>query len=462
MVRSLTDRLLTVLAGLVLRGFFRSVEIVGRERVPKDRPLLIVANHAGGFLDPVVLTRLFGRLPRFIAKSTLWRPVWVRPFLWLAGMIPVHRRQDHAGGSDNVRTFQEAERVLCAGGLVGIFPEGRTHDEAGVSRVHTGAARIALGAHAAGAPGLVVVAVGVTFDDKIALRSRVLLSVGEPIELDEVAPALPRSGAGRAAPDGTDRAAVRALTDLMAQRLRAVAPNYESVREARVLATAAEIRLRSADEPDSPEVALSQREALARRLARASPDRRSAVTHALAHYLLDLQVAGLREEQISAGHGAGTLARGTLRTIVIVTLISPLAVAGLVWNWPPYAIVTVVGRVARTPVSKGTARLVTALVAFPVAWSVVAVADPFEGAWSGVAIFVLAPLLGLVALAAVERVARVYLAWRSWVGLAERRALVGDVRASRAEVVCVVDAALAETVPVSPADRATSRTAVGR
>ena len=456
MVRSLTDRFLTVLAHLVLRGFFRSVEIQGRELVPAGRPLLIVANHAGGFVDPVMLMWVFGRLPRFLAKATLWRPVWVRPLLWVAGLIPVHRPQDGTGVDRNAHSFDAAEEVLLSGGMVGIFPEGRTHDEAAVTKVHTGAARIALGAYAAGVRGLAIVAVGLTFDDKIAARSRVLATVGTPIDLDEVIDSLPRTGTG--VPDERDHRAVRRLTEVVAERLRSVAPGYESPREARVLAMAAEIRLRPDDEPDSPEVTLADRERMARRLAHAPAQRRAAVADALAHYLLDLHVAGLREEQISAGHRAGTLARSTVWTALIVTLLLPLAAVGVLWNAVPYLIVTVAGRVPANPVSKGTARLIAALAAFPLAWSAVAVTDPWPGAWSGVAVFLLAPVLGLIAIWATERATHLYLAWRGWVGMADRRALVGDVRRARDRVEEAVDAALHDSraVLASP----TTRTAV--
>lgn len=71
-MRSTIDRFVAVVARLIARGLFRSVEVVGFDRLPEG-PRLIVANHFNGFVDPVVLTGAYGRLPRFIAKGTLWR-----------------------------------------------------------------------------------------------------------------------------------------------------------------------------------------------------------------------------------------------------------------------------------------------------------------------------------------------------------------------------------------------------
>ena len=65
-----------------------------------------------------------------------------------------------------------------------IFPEGTTHDSPRLVKVRTGAARIALGARASGVSGLSIVPVGITFEDKIALRSRVLIHAGPPLDLD--------------------------------------------------------------------------------------------------------------------------------------------------------------------------------------------------------------------------------------------------------------------------------------
>ena len=50
---------------------FRRVEVVGIERYPRDRPVLLVANHFNGFLDPVLIATALRRLPRFIAKAGL-------------------------------------------------------------------------------------------------------------------------------------------------------------------------------------------------------------------------------------------------------------------------------------------------------------------------------------------------------------------------------------------------------
>ena len=92
--RRATDRVIGLIAtGLVL-AFHRSVDVVGRENLPQDRPVLVVANHGNGFVDPIVVTSVLRRLPRFLAKAALWKVVVARPFLGFAGVLPVYRSSD--------------------------------------------------------------------------------------------------------------------------------------------------------------------------------------------------------------------------------------------------------------------------------------------------------------------------------------------------------------------------------
>lgn len=445
MIRRTLDQLLEGIALLVLRGFYRSVEVEGRERIPTDRPILVVANHFNGLADAAILVHVLGRVPRFLAKASLWQRRWVRPFLLLAGLLPVQRRQDESGAVDNQQAFERSYQVLSRRrGLVAIFPEGITHDVPALAPIRTGAARLALGTRASGGKGLMIVPVGMAFDDKLALRSRVLARVGVPIDLDAEIDRFVEPGEPD---DDSNRAAVQRLTDAIEHRLRAVSPDYRDLREARVLSRAAEIAQRA--EHRRGGVPMVEQEALAQRLAYAPPEVISELTDALARYQLDLALVGLRDHQLVPGYSARQLLLGFVKTAALVALMAPFALVGVTVHLLPYWCVVAAGRAVRQPVMKATAHFLVALAVFPLAWVTVVLASGLRRPLEVAALVAALPVSGLLAVACGERLVRAARAWRGWQGLRERRGARDDMLASRERLVAAVEAT-AKAAPRNP------------
>jgi 1-acyl-sn-glycerol-3-phosphate acyltransferase len=166
-----------------LHVFFRDIEIVGAEKIPHGVPLVLVANHVNGIIDPL-LVGLLGLHARFVAKSTLWSHPIIRPLLALTGAIPVYRHQD--AGVDTTRngdSFARCHEALAAGETIVIFPEGKSHNGSALAPLKTGAARIVLEAEAKhGDLGVRIVPIALAFDAKGSFRSRAVVRVGDPID----------------------------------------------------------------------------------------------------------------------------------------------------------------------------------------------------------------------------------------------------------------------------------------
>ena len=159
---------------------------------------------------------------------------------WI-GAIPVHKPEDHNSPTSNDEMFASCYGALDDAGNILIFPEGVTRNEPSIATVKTGAARIAIGARAHGVAGIQIVPLGIHYEDKAALRSRVFINVGVPLDLDELIAEQTPAGTEVAA---SNRAAVDALTDDIDVALRRAAPDFKDWSEAGRLATGASIALR--------------------------------------------------------------------------------------------------------------------------------------------------------------------------------------------------------------------------
>ena len=445
--RPMVDQALDALAWLVSRGLFRTVDVTGADRIPADRPRIVVANHFNGLVDAVLLAVIVRGLPRFVAKATLWRSPLLRPLLALAGLVPVSRPEDHDGGDvDNVTMFGRAYDLLERGGTIAIFPEGTTHDHLELQRVRTGAARIALGAHDAGVERVVIVPIGLTFDDKLALRSRVLARVGQPIDLDRW---IARHGAPDPARGGVvtvsgDHTVARVLTETVRGRLTETTPRYTDVLDRAMLSRAADVRLRTDLERPDEIVPLASREWLAQAIADAPDAARRTVLDALGTYQVQLDLLRLRDEQLVPRVNATWLLRRALGLTAYLVVLGVVMVFGVVVNVVPTILTALAGRRPAAPVTKGTVRVLAALLVFPLTWIVLAILAPVTGLLPTFAVVVACPIAGGVAVGGLERAIALVRAWTGWLGLRNARGLLDRIHATRRRVCEAVDIAAAQ------------------
>ncbi len=115
----------------------------GAEHVRREGGVLLVMNHISHLDPPVdaVFVHRNGRVPRFLAKDSLFRMPVFKHMISGAGSIPVYRERANAGDS-----LVAAREALRNGKLVVIYPEGTiTKDPEGwPMRSRTGVARLAM------------------------------------------------------------------------------------------------------------------------------------------------------------------------------------------------------------------------------------------------------------------------------------------------------------------------------
>ena len=159
------------------------------EKIPAEGGCIVVVNHMS-HVDPL-LTALFvydhGRIPRYLAKSGLFKNKALAGFLTSAGQIPVERLSRTAIGA-----YDAAVAAVRAGECVVVYPEGTLTRDPGLWPMtgKSGAARIAL------ETGCPVIPVGHWGVQKILApyasrphlvpRQHVTMQAGDPVDLTDL------------------------------------------------------------------------------------------------------------------------------------------------------------------------------------------------------------------------------------------------------------------------------------
>lgn len=131
-------RVTKVVVGTAMRLAY-TVRVAGLENVPKHGSAILAANHLS-FIDSFFVPLAVPRRVTYLAKAEYWDSWKTRWFFDTVGQIPV-RRQDSA---KSAAALEAGVRVLNAGGLLGIYPEGTRSPDGKLHKGKTGCARMAL------------------------------------------------------------------------------------------------------------------------------------------------------------------------------------------------------------------------------------------------------------------------------------------------------------------------------
>ena len=151
-------------------------QVRGKDNVPGDGPVIVVANHLN-LADPPILGTSLGRKAIFMAKEELFRSKLSGYFVRNFGAFPVQRKQLDRGA------LHQAKRVLADGMALVMFPEGSRSMNARLQPALPGSALIALRNDAP------VLPVGIAGTEKfkgvawLLRRPRITINIGRPFSL---------------------------------------------------------------------------------------------------------------------------------------------------------------------------------------------------------------------------------------------------------------------------------------
>jgi len=166
-------------ARVIVRGLLKLLthcQVKGRENIPSQGPLLIVANHLS-LVDPPLLGVSLSRKVIFMAKKELFRFRLIGYFIGSFGAFSVHR------GQLDREALRQAYQVLANGLALVMFPEGTRSRDGRLQPAFPGPALIALRS------GVPILPVGIVGTEKIRgvtwllRRPQITVNVGHPFHL---------------------------------------------------------------------------------------------------------------------------------------------------------------------------------------------------------------------------------------------------------------------------------------
>eukprot|EP00045_Choanoeca_perplexa_P010970 m.114133 g.114133 ORF g.114133 m.114133 type:complete len:418 (-) comp15466_c0_seq1:297-1550(-) len=183
---------------------------------------------------------------------------------------------------------------LKRGEVVGIFPEGGSHDNSALLPFKAGLAMLALGAMAEGAPPVRLIPVGLTYMHGHRFRSRAMVDFGAPIDIPEHYVDMFREGGDKRFKACDE---VLALAQTAIESVTITAPDYDTMK---VLWAA-----RRLYKPEDLELSLEQTQQLTIRFSEAytamkDEPRVQALRKQVAEYNNALLSAGMRDHEVVA------------------------------------------------------------------------------------------------------------------------------------------------------------------
>ena len=390
------------LVQVALRVFFRRIEVRHRERLNLPGPLLFAGNHPNTLMDPLLAAIACRQPVAFLAKSTFFVNPVVRAIMQSGNSIPIYRAQDAGVGgvatpeqraAQNEASFGRCYDYLGHGGTMMIFPEGTSISERKLRPLKTGAARIALGAEARHnfTLGLRVVPVAINYFDPARFRSDVLLNVAPPIAVADYAAAYAQS------PDDAAEQLTEAIRVALERRLVVSKDAADDAFVQQIERTFGD-HLISDDDPSTLYDNFQLSRTLLQALAWAEqtfPERLTLARVQLNTYLADLHRYRLTDQAL------GDQQRGSVAGLLNLVLGAPVWLYGVLNNYLPYILPSVVAKRATTEVEfVAPIMLVMGMMTFPLAYGLqIGAVQHFTHDWRWTLLYALSlPVAGFYAL----------------------------------------------------------------
>lgn len=180
--------LLVCSLNISLRLFYKRIVFINKPKRFFNRTIY-VSNHPNSFMDPIMLGSLSKSIFNFMTRSDVFK-WWLKPFLWLAHMLPIYRQHDGENTQEKNKTvFNRVNKTLANGRNILIFGEGFTDDTPirGLKPIKKGAVRMGLTALEGcnWEKNIYLASIGINYTDRNTIGSELLVEYGGEICLND-------------------------------------------------------------------------------------------------------------------------------------------------------------------------------------------------------------------------------------------------------------------------------------
>lgn len=181
MIKNGFNAVLRILVKIALHGYYHRISIEGKSNLPKNRAVIIIANHQNALVDPLLIATQTKLKPHFLTRASAFKKPFFAKLLDLIRMIPVYRVRDGVENMEkNKETFDKSAKILHENGSVLIFVEGGHSHQRNLRPLRKGFARIAYQALEADPNlDLQILPIGINYSNHKSTGSKVRIIVGK-------------------------------------------------------------------------------------------------------------------------------------------------------------------------------------------------------------------------------------------------------------------------------------------
>ncbi len=343
--------------------FYRKIDVIGAKDVPDSGPVIFALNHQNALMDALMVLCTKNRQPVFIARADIFQKPIIIVALHFFRILPVYRKRDGGNSSDNNQeTFELILDVLHSRQAVGIMPEG-THNEIKRLRVlQKGIFRLAMQAQEqhGNQPMVKIVPVGLEYTSTNEFRSDVIVRYGKVIEVSDFYDQYVENPA-RAFKHMQDT-----LTEKMKEGMIDITneQHYSEIERLRVLYQRQALQRLGLDGRNAEHRLQAQQKIIAalQGYDLTNPGEMSELCLAVRDYLGIIKKHNLRDWVIE--RQPYSLVDLLMRSVLALLGI-PFWILGLLFNYIPYKLSTIVSRKVKDPQFVSSVQFVAGLVLYP-------------------------------------------------------------------------------------------------